>query len=105
MLASLDRYRTRSYAQPDFAQPFEFCEISIAPDHREQVPPFPFGARATLLLTLGTMEIAIGDEPAAQLTDGAAILFQADVKHSFFNPGAIDATAFLIVAPPRNGSA
>ncbi|MGL4398063.1 MAG: helix-turn-helix domain-containing protein [Hyphomicrobium sp.] len=97
------RYQIRTFARTDFPQPFEFGEIRIAEGHREDIVPFPFGARATLLITSGALDVHIGDEPLRRIAEGSAILFQADVAHAFFNAGPGDATAILIVAPQRHG--
>lgn len=103
ILASFGSYRIRSFSCPDFAQPFDFSQIQISAGHRETVSGYPWGTRATLLVTGGVIEIAISNEPAIRLTEGDTILFQADAGHSFFNSASTDATAFLIVAPAQNG--
>ena len=105
VLASAGRFQIRSYSREDFGQPFEFSEIHIIAGHRENVPPLPIGASATLLVMAGVIEVAIGGEPPARLTEGSAILFQADIEHSFFNTGTTSATAFLVVATARNDTA
>ncbi|PPC98229.1 MAG: transcriptional regulator [Hyphomicrobium sp.] len=103
-LASYGHYRIRSFSGPETSQPFDFSEVHIAAGHRETVPPYSWGTRATLLVTGGTIEVEVGNEPASRLTDGAAILFDADIEHTFFNPATTDATAFLVVAPSRSGA-
>ncbi|NOT70156.1 MAG: helix-turn-helix transcriptional regulator [Hyphomicrobium sp.] len=102
--SSAGRYQQRTFERPEFPQSFKFVELKIAPGHREVLPVSTFGARATLLLTSGTIEIAVSDDPPSRLAEGTAILFQADVEHFIFNPSTIDATAFLIVSSARNGA-
>lgn len=99
------RYQQRTFERPEFPQPFSFVELKIAQGHREAVPACPIGARATLLMTSGTIEIVVGSDRPSRLTEGTAILFQADVEHFLFNPSTVEATAFLIVSSQRNGAA
>lgn len=104
ILGSDGRYRIRSFSRPETSQPFDFSEIQIAPAHKETISGYAWGTRATLLVTSGVIEISVGTDPPVHLSEGSAILFQADLEHSFFNPLITDAIAFLIVAPIRNGA-
>lgn len=104
VFASHGLYRIRPYSHPNAPQPFDLCEIHIAPGHRETVNAFTWGTRATLIVTAGTIEMAIDGEPPTRLNSGTAVLFQADIAHSFFNPLQTDATAYLIVAPSQKGA-
>ncbi|MEQ1719379.1 MAG: helix-turn-helix transcriptional regulator [Hyphomicrobium sp.] len=98
------RFQLHSFSTAAFTQPFDFCEVFIAPGHREEIAALPFGTSATLALTSGTLEIAVGEELPAMLLEQAVVLFQADIAHSFFNPDRVDATAFLVMARGQNAS-
>ena len=91
----------RTFSHPETDQPFDFSEFEIAGGHREVVPVYPWGARATLLVTAGLVEIELNSGASTRLNTGDAILYQADSAHALFNPLPERATGFLIFAPSR----
>lgn len=103
--SSEGQFLLRAFAHPQSAQPFEFSEFEIAGGHREVVPVYPWGARATLLVTAGLIEIELNTGASTRLNTGDSILYQADSAHALFNPLGERARGFLVVAPPRTGAA
>jgi len=75
----------------------EFYELRFGPCHREAAEPHASGSRANLVVATGTLRITIGGEPARTLEEGDAVLFEADVPHSYENPGEIETLAYLVV--------
>lgn len=101
-IASNDgRFLQRAFSHPDSDQPFDFSEFQIAGGHREILPVYPWGARATLLVTAGLIEVELNSGGHTRLNTGDAILYQADSAHALFNPLAEKAIGFLIIAPSR----
>lgn len=94
----------RAFSHPESDHPFDFSEFELAPGHREVVPVYSWGARATLLVTAGLIEVELNNGGSTRLNTGDAILYHADSAHAFFNPLAERATGFLIIAPSRRGA-
>ena len=91
----------RAFSHPESDQPFDFSAFEIAAGHREIVPVYPWGARATLLVTSGLIEIELNNGGSTRLNSGDAILYQPDSAHALFNPLHERATGFLVIAPSR----
>jgi 6-pyruvoyltetrahydropterin/6-carboxytetrahydropterin synthase len=53
-----------------------------------------------LVVANGSLELTIGGERAL-LVQGDAILFQADVPHTYRNPGNAEAILYLVMTYPR----
>lgn len=98
------RFSLRAFSRSDFALPYDFSELRLAAGHREGVPAFAIGTRATLTVLSGVVEIALGDDEPHRLKEGDGILFQGDIAHALFNPSTIEAIAYLVVAPARNSA-
>lgn len=81
----------------DSARPVEFYEITIAPLHRERAEAHAPGAKETLVVAKGEVEIVAGREPPVRLEAGDAVDFLADVPHSYRNLGETPATIFLVM--------
>lgn len=96
-------FTLRTFVAGEFPVTFEFSEIEIAPEHREEVEPMTVGTRAILLVTSGEVELELEGEPLSRIAEGDAILFRADIAHSYFNPSALRAKGYLVAALQRNG--
>lgn len=81
-----------------FDQPrnVEFYELHLAAHATEVADPHPPGTTENLVVTTGSLELRVGSERHA-LRTGDAILFDADVPHSYRNPGAIVTTMYLVM--------
>ena len=84
------------------AQPFEFYDVQIAPNHIEHIAALPPGTRATLVVASGSITVAVGGGPHQQLGQGDAILFHADTAHFLSNPKDEAASGYLVLATRRN---
>jgi transcriptional regulator with XRE-family HTH domain len=82
----------------DCRRPVEFYHLTIAPNHIERSEAHPPGTKENIVVARGSLEIVVGREPAAQLDEGDAIDFLADVPHSYRNLGVVPATVYLVMS-------
>jgi len=82
----------------DSERPVEFYEVTIAPLHLERAEAHAPGAKETLVVSHGEIEIIAGREPPVRLEAGDAVDFLADVPHSYRNLGETPATVFLVLS-------
>jgi transcriptional regulator with XRE-family HTH domain len=82
-----------------FDQPrnVEFYELSLAPNSIEEADPHPTGTTENLVVTSGALELCV-DKARHHLATGDAILFEADVPHSYRNPGSQSLTMYLVMS-------
>lgn len=74
----------------------EFYELRLKANGREQAAAHPPGTVENLIVTAGAISIEV-DGVAHRLNTGDAILFGADVSHTYRNPGAIEAVMYLVM--------
>jgi transcriptional regulator with XRE-family HTH domain len=74
----------------------EFYELRLAPGATERAEPHPTGTTENLVVARGEVEIKVGKERHL-LTLGDAILFDADLPHSYLNVGADEAQMYLVM--------
>lgn len=74
----------------------EFYELRLAPGAREEADAHAAGTTENLLVARGTVEVVTGDGEH-RLSDGDAILFDADVPHAYRNVGDDDAVLYLVM--------
>jgi transcriptional regulator with XRE-family HTH domain len=80
------------------AQSIEIYEVTIVPNHSEGIPANEPGVKKALVVLVGEVEVTVAEDSPAHLSEGDAILFNADSAHKLHNPGDKDAKAFLVVA-------
>lgn len=95
--SSEGRFTSRALFPFNCERRVEFYELRIAPLHRENAEAHATGTRENLVVVRGTVEIAFGSERPVILTEGDAVLFEADVPHSYRNLGTEEAIAFLVM--------
>jgi transcriptional regulator with XRE-family HTH domain len=74
----------------------EFYELRLKAGGHEQAEAHAPGTAENLILTCGVVEIAVGST-GYRLHPGDAILFIADVPHSYRNVGSVDALMYLVM--------
>jgi transcriptional regulator with XRE-family HTH domain len=74
----------------------EFYELRLRAGGLELAHPHPPGTLENLVVTVGALDVTVG-EGVHRLRAGDAILFTADVPHSYRNPGAQDAVIYLVM--------
>jgi quercetin dioxygenase-like cupin family protein len=91
-------FLSRALFPYDCTRAVEFYEIVIAPHHVENATAHPPGTKENLVVLTGEIEVAVGKEPPERLVQGDAIVFSADVQHSYRNLGATPATLYMVVS-------
>ena len=74
----------------------EFYELRLKPGGEEQADPHPPGTTENLIVTVGALEIGVG-QVSHTLRAGDAILFPADGPHSYKNVGTVEAVVYLVM--------
>jgi transcriptional regulator with XRE-family HTH domain len=74
----------------------EFYELRLAPGGLEEAVAHPPGTSENLVVTTGAVDIGVANS-LHHLGQGDAILFEADVPHSYHNPGKIEALMYLVM--------
>lgn len=98
ILASSDgRFASRALFPYDGSRKVEFYELRLAARHIEFADAHAPGTTENIVLTAGALEIRLEGEPARLLSPGDAILFDADMPHSYRNPGEQQAIAYLVM--------
>jgi len=95
--ASGGRFTSRALFPFDEERRVEFYELRLAPHHTEAAEPHSPGTRENLIVTQGKVEIVVGQEPSCLLDAGDAIVFEADVPHSYRNAGEEEAVMYLVM--------
>ena len=78
----------------------EFYELWLAPHSREDADAHRPGTRENLVVTAGTLELHIGRD-VRTLHAGDAVVFTADVAHSYVNPGRDECWMYLVMSYPK----
>jgi len=74
----------------------EFYELRLAPGGLEEAVAHPPGTSENLVVTTGAVDIGVASS-LHHLGQGDAILFEADVPHSYHNPGKTEALMYLVM--------
>jgi rhodanese-related sulfurtransferase/transcriptional regulator with XRE-family HTH domain len=80
----------------------EFYELTLAPYSREDAQPHQLGTRENLVVASGRLELTVGTAHFT-LTKGDAIVFGADVPHSYENPDRDECWLYLVMTYGRRG--
>jgi transcriptional regulator with XRE-family HTH domain len=91
------RFTSRALFPFDGERQVEFYELRLSPLHHEEAEAHAPGTRENLVVAKGVVEIVSGFEPPLTLSEGDAILFRADVRHSYRNLGTEEAILFLVM--------
>jgi transcriptional regulator with XRE-family HTH domain len=95
--SSCGRFTSRALFPFDGERNVEFYELRIAPFHTEQAEAHAGGTRENLVVHSGSVEITVGSERPVLLREGDAIIFDADVTHSYRNTDSSDAILYLVM--------
>lgn len=91
------QFTSRALFPFDSERQVEFYELRLAPLHRENADAHAPGTRENLVVARGAVEIISGSGRPVTLSEGDAILFEADVPHSYRNLGTEEAILFLVM--------
>lgn len=89
-------FSSRALFPMDRPRNVEFYELRLAPLAAEEADPHPPGTTENLIVTAGTLEMTIAGDPRI-LATGDAILFDADVPHTYRNPGMAEVVMYLVM--------
>ncbi len=96
-LVSADgRFSSRALFLPGDQGKVEFYELWLASHGREDAAPHAPGTREHLMVTAGRLVLDVGAE-TFELGRGDAIVFTADVSHSYVNPAAEECWMNLVM--------
>ena len=97
LLTSHDgQFVSRALFPFDAPRRVEFYELRLAPGKREAADAHPAGTVEDLVINAGVVEIGLG-VVTHHLGTGDAIVFEADVAHSYTNPGTVEAVMYLVM--------
>jgi rhodanese-related sulfurtransferase/transcriptional regulator with XRE-family HTH domain len=96
LISSDGRFSSRALYPLDEPPPAEFYELFLAAHSREDAQPHRAGTRENLIVTKGRVDLEFGGQ-RFELAQGDAILFSADVPHSYENPGNEDSWMYLVM--------
>jgi transcriptional regulator with XRE-family HTH domain len=74
----------------------EFYELRLGPRMREPADAHPAGTSENLIVATGRLEMTVGRQTYT-LETGDAILFEADVPHTYVNPGDRETLMYLVM--------
>ena len=98
LLTSQDgSFTSRALFPFDEPRNVEFYELNLAPHSVEEADPHPVGTTENLVVTSGELELHVGSV-RHRLSTGDAIFFEADVVHSYRNPGSTGLTMYLVMS-------
>ena len=96
-LSSLDgSFSSRALFPFDRPRRVEFYELRLKPHTVEEADPHPAGTAENIVVNAGAVTITVGSS-AHELNQGDALLFAADVAHSYCNRGDDDALMYLVM--------
>ncbi len=91
------RFSSRALFPFDSERTTEFYELRISPHHTVRSDAHAAGTVENLIVTQGAVEVGVGRDRPTVLGEGDALLFQADVDHSYRNLQATDAVIYLVM--------
>lgn len=96
LVSSEGRFGSRPLFPPSERGIVEFYELWLAGHSREESEPHPPGTRENLVVTAGKLVLEVGGE-SFRLDAGDAIVFAADVPHTYANPGSDECWMHLVM--------
>lgn len=95
--SSEGRFSSRALFPFDGSRKVEFYELRIAPLHRENAEAHKPSTAENLVVAKGTVEVTVGRESPLVLSEGDAILFEADKPHAYRNLTSTEAVIYLVM--------
>jgi len=89
-------FTSRALFPFDIERTAELYELRLAPRSAEHADAHQAGTIENLVVTQGALELSVGGE-RHRLGKGDAIVFTADVPHSYVNPGTTPTIMYLVM--------
>ena len=101
VLRSVDRkFESRPLVPPAGLPQLEMYELTLAPRARHVSEPHGPGTRELVVVLSGALRMIVADR-AEELAAGDSIVFNADVKHVYENPGSAEARCHDLIIYKR----
>ena len=101
VLRSLDRkFESRPLVPPAGIPQIEMYELTLAARARHTSEPHGPGTRELVVVLSGALRMTVADR-AEELAAGDSIVFNADVKHVYENPGSAEARCHDLIIYKR----
>ncbi len=98
ILSSSDgKFTSRALFPFDGERKVEFYELRLAPRHLEVAQAHAPGTMENIVVVSGAIEVRPGSESPSRLDEGDAIVFEADVPHTYRNLGDREAVLYLVM--------
>lgn len=91
------KFTSRALFPFDGERKVEFYELRIAAGHIEKAEAHAPGTVENIVVVRGALEIRAGRESPHSLAEGDAIVFDADVPHTYHNTAELEAVAYLVM--------
>lgn len=95
--SSEGRFTSRALFPFDHERRVEFYELRLAANHRENAAAHAAGTKENLVVVKGAVEISTAQDRPIVLAEGDAVVFEADVQHSYRNLGSTEALLYLVM--------
>lgn len=95
--ASNGRFTSRALFPMESTRRAEFYEVRIAGQHRETLEPRAAGTKENVIVVEGRVELTVGNEAPIILPPGDAVLFHADVPHTYRNLDTREAIVHVVL--------
>ena len=97
VLRSADgRLESRPLSPAGASPQVECYELRLAPRSLSRSDAHARGTAESLTVLTGTLRIQVGDQ-VSELAAGDSVYFEADVPHSYENPGRVEARYFNVI--------
>lgn len=90
------RFSSRALFPPGPPDRVEFYELHLSGHSREEAEPHQPGTRENLIIAAGRLELLVAGV-RYELDEGDAIVFGADVPHTYVNPGSEACRMYLVM--------
>ncbi len=97
--SSSGQFFSRPLFPADASRKVEFYQLKLQAGASEEAEPHAPGTLENLVVSQGRLNLTLADEQFALEVDDA-ILFEADVPHSYHNPDGEDAIYYLVMTYP-----
>ena len=96
LVSSEGRFGSRALFPPSERGSVEFYELWLAAHSREEAEAHQPGTRENLVVNTGRLDLEVGGK-RHRLDAGDAIVFAADVPHTYINPGSDECWMHLVM--------